>query len=54
MKAHKVLDDLPTAVWTKAQVLQAWKDAGNETLSMWTRHVDAFSELAITFCLPAP
>jgi hypothetical protein len=53
-KAHKVLDDPPPSVWTKAEVLKAWRDAGNETLSMWTRHVDTFSELAITFCLPQP
>jgi hypothetical protein len=51
---HKTDDALPSAVWTKAQVLQAWRDAGNETLSLWTRHVDTYSELAITFCLPAP
>jgi len=53
-RAHKVLEDPPSLVWTKAEILAAWDSANNPTLATFTRHVDTFSELAITFCLPLP
>ena len=52
--AHKVMSDNPVFVWTKQQIIDAYKAAKNETLPMYTRHVDQHSELAITFCLPFP
>ncbi|MDN3639488.1 hypothetical protein QWY82_11800 [Simiduia curdlanivorans] len=52
--AHKVMSDNPTLIWTKQQIVDAYKSANNKTLPMWTRHVDQHSELAITFCLPFP
>lgn len=49
---HKTMDDKPSFVWTKQQIIDAYLAADNPTLPMWTRHVDTYSELAITFCLP--
>lgn len=51
---HKGMADKPTMLWTKQQIMQAYTQAKNETLPMFTRHVDTYSELAITFCLPFP
>jgi hypothetical protein len=53
-KAHKKLDDAPAALWNKKQILDAWKAANDATLPVFTRHVDTYSELAVTFCLPPP
>lgn len=52
--SNKAFSDPPPLLWTRDQVLNAFRAANNETLSMWTRHVEKFSELAITFCLPLP
>ncbi|AZZ92657.1 hypothetical protein EUZ85_18775 [Hahella sp. KA22] len=52
--AHKILTDNPTYVWTKQQIIDAYRAAKNPGLPMFTRHVDKHSELAITFCLPLP
>jgi hypothetical protein len=52
--SSKKMADKPTLIWTKDQIAKAYNDARNPTLPMWTRHVEIFSELAITFCLPAP
>lgn len=51
--AHKK-GDKPNLIWTKKQIVDAYKLAANKTLPMWTRHVDQYSELAISFCLPFP
>lgn len=50
--AHKVLAEKPSLIWTKQDIITAYRNANNKTLPMWTRHVDTYSELAITFCLP--
>jgi hypothetical protein len=50
--AHKNMGDKPTMIWTKQDIINAYSAANNATLSMFTRHVDQYSELAITFCLP--
>jgi len=52
--AHKTLGDKPTVIWTKQDIIKAYRAANNATLPMFTRHVDTYSELAITFCLPYP
>ncbi len=49
--AHKGMG-VPTALWTKQDILDAWNAAHNPTLPVFTRHVEIYSELAITFCLP--
>jgi len=51
---HKTMSDKPTMLWTKKQIMDAYVKAGNETLPLFVRHVDTYSELAITFCLPFP
>ncbi len=52
--SSKKMSDPPPLVWTRAEIIAAWKAAKNPTLAVFTRHVEIFSELAITFCLPAP
>lgn len=52
--AHKVITDDPSFIWTKQDIVDAYRAANNPTLPMFTRHVDTYSELAITFCLPLP
>lgn len=52
--AHKIMDEKPTVIWTKQDIVNAYKAANDVTLPMFTRHVDQHSELAITFCLPYP
>ncbi len=52
--AHKKMGDNPTMIWTKQQIIDAYRAANNPTLPMFTRHVDQHSELAITFCLARP
>ncbi|TQV74162.1 hypothetical protein FKG94_16260 [Exilibacterium tricleocarpae] len=53
-QVNKVLVEEPTYIWTKQHIITAYNEAGNPDLVMWTRHVEKYSELAITFCLPFP
>jgi len=54
MGAHKLIPDPPTLIWTKQNIIDAYNGAADATLPMFTRHVDTYPELAITFCLPYP
>ena len=46
--AHKK-GDKPNLIWTKKQIVDAYKDAANKTLPMWTRHIP-HGNLSITYC----
>lgn len=52
--SNKMFAEPPPLVWSIDEILDAFQKAGNDTLSMWTRHEEKYSELAITFCLPLP
>jgi hypothetical protein len=52
--SNKRMSAGPELVWTKRAIIDAYEAAHNETLPMFTRHVEIYSELAITFCLPLP
>ncbi|GLS27708.1 hypothetical protein [Marinibactrum halimedae] len=52
--SSKLLPDPPSCVWTKQQIIDAYRAANNPALPMFTRHKEIHSELAITFCLPYP
>jgi len=53
-KSNKKMSDPPELIWTKAEIVMAYKAANDVTLPMFTRHVEIYPELAITFCLPLP
>ncbi len=53
-KSNKMMDGPPPAIWTKQDLIDAYTKENNLALPMFTRHVEIFPELAITFCLPAP
>ena len=41
-------------LWTRDQVVDAWKATKNQTLPVFTRHVATFSELASRSASPSP
>ena len=53
-KSNKMMDGPPPAIWTKDNIIAAYTKANNPSLPMFTRHVEIYPELAITFCLPRP
>jgi len=52
--SNKIFTDPPDLLWTKQDIINAYQQANDQTLPMFTRHVERFPELAITFCLPFP
>jgi hypothetical protein len=52
--SNKNIGDKPPMVWRKQDIIEAYRKADNVTLPMFTRHVETYSELAVTFCLPFP
>lgn len=53
-KSNKKIDEPPNLIWSKQDIATAYLAAGNNLLPMFTRHVEIFPELAITFCLKVP
>lgn len=49
--SNKNNTDPPKLIWTKKNIMDAYAAAGDNMLPMFTRHVELYPELAITFCL---
>lgn len=52
--SNKKIGALPTATWTKQDIILAHETCNKTTLPLWTRHAETYSELAISVCLPFP
>ena len=52
--SNRKLSDPPGLLWTKQDIINAYGQANDVTLPLFTRHVEIYPELAITFCLPYP
>lgn len=52
-KSNKMMYGPPPAIWKKQDIIDAYTKENNLSLLMFTRHVEIYPELAITFCLPS-
>lgn len=52
--SNNAMPSPPPLVWTRQEILAAYAAAQDNMLPMFTRHVEKYAELAITFCLEFP